>query len=41
MQEGVGRRVHLLGEISNETLAEYFSLLDVFVLPSRSTAVWQ
>jgi glycosyltransferase involved in cell wall biosynthesis len=29
------------GRISNEALAEYFSLMDVLVLPSHTTPVWK
>ncbi len=39
--EGVAGRVHLLDQIANESLAQYFSILDVLVLPSRTTAVWK
>ena len=41
LTEGVAGRVHSLDQIPNESLAQYFSMLDVLVLPSRTTAVWK
>ena len=34
-------RVHLLGSMPRKTLAEFFSALDVLVLPSRTTPTWK
>jgi glycosyltransferase involved in cell wall biosynthesis len=41
VHEGITARLHVPGRISNEALAEYFSLMDVLVLPSHTTPVWK
>ncbi len=36
-----GDRVHLMGSLRRKNLAEFFSSIDVLVLPSRTTATWK
>lgn len=38
---GIEKRVHFLGSVANEALADYYAMFDVFALPSLTTEVWK